>query len=136
FWRKKLGASDEDEKRNEDGGTSGEQNPEVEFPKTLCKAIASITAGFSFAYIQEAFVASLLAIAANEGEAADAGGSEVEVEAHKVAASIPWEGRWDTGDQDRDLDRFILWREMKKQVKILREELDEGGEENEIVISY
>ncbi|KAI4247972.1 MAG: hypothetical protein L6R42_009437, partial [Xanthoria sp. 1 TBL-2021] len=126
FWRKKLGASDEDEKRNEDGGTSGEQNPEVEFPKTLCKAIASITAGFSFAYIQEAFVASLLAIAANEWEAVDAGGSEVELEVQKVAASIPWEGRWDTGDQDRDLDRYVLWREMKKQVKILREELDEG----------
>ncbi|KAL8752572.1 MAG: hypothetical protein Q9199_005655 [Rusavskia elegans] len=131
FWRKKLGASDEDEKRNEDGGTSGEQDPEVEFPSVLCKAVASITAGFSFAYMQEAFVASLLAIAANEGEGADSGGSEVEVEVQKVGASIPWEGRWDTGDQDRDLDRYILWREMKKQVKTLREELDEGGDEHE-----
>ena len=52
FWRKKLDGSED-----------------VEFPEVLDGAIASITDGFSFAYMQEAFVASLLAIA---GEADDA----------------------------------------------------------------
>lgn len=39
-------------------------NKDIDFPDDLCKAIAGITDGFSFAYIQEAMVASLLAIAA------------------------------------------------------------------------
>lgn len=47
FWRRKLDGSED-----------------VEFPEVLDKAIAKITQGFSFAYMQEAFVASLLAIAA------------------------------------------------------------------------
>lgn len=51
FWRKKLDGSED-----------------VEFPQVLDKAIAGITDGFSFAYMQEAFVASLLAIASQEGE--------------------------------------------------------------------
>lgn len=49
FWRKKL-----------------QENEDVEFPEVLDKPIARITKGFSFAYMQEAFVASLLAIAAQE----------------------------------------------------------------------
>lgn len=117
FWRRKLGADDNDKKKqkSEDG------DPEVEFPKQLCKAIAGITAGFSFAYIQEAFVASLLAIAASEEEGADG-----RVEGQQVNTSISWAGRYCTGDPDGDLDQFILWREMKVQVQILREELDDG----------
>ena len=51
FWRKKLDGSED-----------------VEFPAVLDKAIAGITEGFSFAYMQEAFVASLLAIAGQEGQ--------------------------------------------------------------------
>ena len=45
FWQKKL-----------------EDNPDVDFPDRLCAPIAAITHGFSFAYMQEAFVASLLAV--------------------------------------------------------------------------
>lgn len=41
-------------------------NEDIEFPDELCKAIAGITDGFSFAYMQEAFVAALLALAAKE----------------------------------------------------------------------
>lgn len=41
-------------------------NEDIEFPDALCKAIAGITDGFSFAYMQEAFVAALLALAAKE----------------------------------------------------------------------
>jgi len=46
FWQRKL-----------------KDNKDIEFPDSLCDAIAGITDGFSFAYMQEAFVASLLAIA-------------------------------------------------------------------------
>jgi len=46
FWQEKL-----------------KDNKDLAFPDALCGAIAGITGGFSFAYMQEAFVASLLAIA-------------------------------------------------------------------------
>lgn len=125
FWRKKLGL--QEEKNTE---------AEVEFPEILCKAIAGITGGFSFAYIQEAFVASLLAIAANQDEE-DNIKSEEKVEA--MEQNYEWEGRWNevningvgrlVRDENKDLDRYELWRQMKKQVKNLRDELDAGEEE-------
>ena len=82
-------------------------NKDIEFPDALCGAVAGITDDFSFAYMQEAFVASLLAIAGRKHTSI--------VSATQV-------------DDDRDkheLDKLILWREMKKQVKILRGEMDE-----------
>lgn len=41
---------------------------EIDFPAKLCKAIAGITEDFSFAYMQEAFIATLLAIARGDGD--------------------------------------------------------------------
>ncbi|KAJ2971269.1 hypothetical protein NUW58_g9464 [Xylaria curta] len=59
FWQKKLS-----------------DNKDIEFPDELCDAIAEITDKFSFAYMQEAFVAALLAIArrseGGEGETVSA----------------------------------------------------------------
>merc|ERR1712098_623856 len=46
YWQKKL-----------------RDNKEIEFPDDICRAAAKITDGFSFAYIQEAFVTALLSIA-------------------------------------------------------------------------
>lgn len=40
-----------------------EGNSDVEMPDKMCPAIAKITKGFSFAYLQEAMIASLLIIA-------------------------------------------------------------------------
>ena len=77
-------------------------NTDIEYPEKLVGAIANITEGFSFAYIQEAFVASLLQIA-----------REVEDEEEVMG-----------GKKDKDLDGYRLWRVMKKQVRILREEMD------------
>jgi SpoVK/Ycf46/Vps4 family AAA+-type ATPase len=91
YWQKKL-----------------ESNKDVDFPDALCGAIASITDGFSFAYIQEAMVASLLAIAARSGSD------------HKGE---------DGSSGDDDLDKLVLWREIKKQVKILRDEI--GDEDDQ-----
>ena len=38
------------------------KNPSIEFPPTLCLAIAKITDGFSFAYLKELFITALLVI--------------------------------------------------------------------------
>jgi SpoVK/Ycf46/Vps4 family AAA+-type ATPase len=91
YWQKKL-----------------ESNKDVDFPDALCGAIARITDGFSFAYIQEAMVASLLAIAARSG-------SDLESD--------------DGSSGDDDLDKLVLWKEIKKQVKILRDEI--GDEDDQ-----
>lgn len=72
----------------------------MHFPDQLCHSIAVITEGFSFAYMQEAFVASLLAIIRRErGE--DQGGSDPSGEA-------------------------VPWREMQKEVNALREGFKTG----------
>ena len=149
FWRQKL-----------------LDNEEIEFPVKLNKAIASITKGFSFAYMQEAFVAALLEIAkAGENEDEDeekqesngdkAGEDEDEDEGEEGSngdkasegpndrsvflywenpCSCRWNKRCKCGNradalEDEDLDKYILWREIKKVVKTLREELgQEHGE--------
>ncbi|KAF2429739.1 P-loop containing nucleoside triphosphate hydrolase protein [Tothia fuscella] len=131
FWRKKLLGSD----AAEDFGTE----KKVDFPESMCKGIANITDGFSFAYIQEAFVASLLAIAARETE-----DSEPYVEKKSlVEEKSLWEENqeriiWklhgfslDEDDEKKEFEKLELWQEMKKQVKILREEMggpDDGGD--------
>jgi transitional endoplasmic reticulum ATPase len=107
-------------------------NKAIDFPDKLCDKIAEITNKFSFAYMQEAFVATLLAIAVRGGEDA----ASATREAHRWAgpedpmARIPQErrvGRLDRrgGGEDPDLDRLELWVEMQKQVKILKEEMEE-----------
>ena len=127
FWRHKL-----------------MDNEEIEFPVKLDKAIASITKGFSFAYMQEAFVAALLEIA-KAGEIEDKGEEKQESKGDEFGwgpcnssgfPSFPSWGHtcncWNQGCEcerranalgDEDLDKYILWREIKKVVKTLREEL-------------
>ncbi|KAI0650237.1 P-loop containing nucleoside triphosphate hydrolase protein [Trametes meyenii] len=43
-------------------------NPDISFPDELVKDVASETDGFSFAYLKEAFVSSLVLIAGHDGE--------------------------------------------------------------------
>ncbi|KAK5140727.1 hypothetical protein LTR04_002870 [Oleoguttula sp. CCFEE 6159] len=81
-------------------------NKDIEFPDKLCVAIAKITDGFSFAYMQEAFVAALLAIAAG-GDKPDSDATEDD-------------------EGDGDLESLLLWREIKKQVQLLKDEFDKG----------
>lgn len=101
FWQRKL-----------------KDNKDIEFPNELCTAIAKITHEFSFAYIQEAFVATLLAIAR-------ASPSKKPVVPRMRALSL--EEDWIAVDDD-PLDKYVLWVEMKKQVAILREGIE--GKEN------
>ena len=76
--------------------------------------MAAIMYDFSFAYMKEAFVATLLVIAGNRSEKA-VPGSDAGALDHPVD---------DNGGGDDDLDDFEIWREMKKQVLILREDMD------------
>jgi transitional endoplasmic reticulum ATPase len=110
FWRRKV--------LGPDAEVTVLGDDKIEFPKSLCTAAAKITDEFSFAYIQEAFLASLLALASEAAVEADPdfefdlldddAVSEAEVE-------------------DDDLEKVPLWVEFKKQVKILREDMDVSG---------
>ena len=79
------------------------KDPSVKFPRKLSPAIAGITQDFSFAYLKEAFVATLVTIANNRSETGIRGGGD---------------------DDGGDLDDYELWREMKKQVRSLRDDMD------------
>ncbi|KAL8934671.1 MAG: hypothetical protein Q9216_005791 [Gyalolechia sp. 2 TL-2023] len=87
YWRSKLSS-----------------NPEIKFPEALCTKIAEITDKFSFAYMKEAFVASLLKLLVGSR-----GGNAVLMEA-----------------EEDGIEDLPLWKEMKRQVELLREELDNG----------
>ena len=106
YWRKKL-SKPTSRRDGETGVISGMERldlgkstdddvPDIEFPEELCPKIAGITNGFSFAYLQEVFISALLAIAAED----ETGQSS--------------EGR---------LEDLRLWKEIKKQVRALREEM-------------
>ncbi|KAJ3553044.1 hypothetical protein NPX13_g10974 [Xylaria arbuscula] len=111
FWQRKL-----------------TDNKEIEFPDELCEAIANITDKFSFAYMQEAFVAALLAIARRPSDDVRSECSST----HRKMVEGGWLDSWDDesdsqtdGDSDGsvDLDELILWIEIKKQIKTLRESI-------------
>ena len=104
-------------------------NEDVKFPDDLCPEVAKITDGFSFAYMQEAFVASLLAIAIRK---------ETSTSTSISPATNKYSGPEDPlsladeinnlfvgGGGGDDLDDLVLWRELKKQIRILRDEMEE-----------
>lgn len=112
-------------------------NEDLEFPDKLAPAVAKITHGFSFAYMQEAMIASLLAIAREKDHYAERLCLECMESAHEQAScdgepKRAFRGLYDwvsavkrVDEGDRDLDDYVLWRELKKQVRLLREELGE-----------
>jgi len=76
----------------------------IEFPGKLCDAMADITDEFSFAYLKEAFVATLLELARNHDDDDD-------------------EDSYDDEEEDDPLDKYELWRVFKAQVKVLRDDM-------------
>ncbi|CAI6341833.1 unnamed protein product [Periconia digitata] len=95
YWRNKL-----------------KDKKDIEFPGKLCDAIAGITEDFSFAYLKEAFVATLLDLARNHDDDDDDESLEEE------------------GDEEDDpLDKYNFWRAFKEQVKILRDDMGSGNED-------
>jgi transitional endoplasmic reticulum ATPase len=124
FWRNKLLRGEKTEAYGEgDYLRLNALKEPVEFPEELCKAIAGITKGFSFAYMQEAFVATLLAIATDETGRLD----EISQGFEFVTIACFDSGTSDDGD-DKDLEKYILWREIKRQIKILREDIDDSDD--------
>ena len=91
FWRKKL-----------------QDKEPVDFPKVLSPEIARITEDFSFAYMKEAFIATLLGL----------------------ARAGPKNG----GKDDKGIDDLPFWKEMQKEVKILRDEMRTKQEAVEIAL--
>lgn len=87
-------------------------NDDIEFPKKLCPPMAAITDGFSFAFLQECFVATLLVLARNEEEE----------DSH---SSLLHERRPKPFDGDNDdLEDYKLWVAFKKQAHLLRKEVE------------
>lgn len=97
-------------------------NEDVEFPDKLCEAIAGITEKFSFAYIQEAFVAALLTIAQKGKKNIRSTDGELTTQEFED----DWVGVVGGGD---DLEDLVLWVEIKKQIKILREGMEDKRRE-------
>jgi ATP-dependent 26S proteasome regulatory subunit len=79
FWRRKVA-----------------HKGEIKFPQKLCPAMAKITHGFSFAFLQECFVATLLSLI------------------HRDAT---------VKGPDDELEKYELWVAFKKQADILRKEI-------------
>lgn len=114
-------------------------NDDIQFPDKLYEAIAGITAEFSFAYIQEAFVAALLKIAReqptvvpNASRRKEGKGLSREFAVQTKDPSEDWfrDARdfLEEGQDDDDLAHLVLWVEIKKQVKILRDALGDSEE--------
>lgn len=89
FWRQKL-----------------KGNKNIVFPMKLCPWIADIMGDFSFAYMKEAFVAALLAIARREDD------DECEEDDDE-----PDYGNF------RNIKKLVLWNEIEMQIQILREDM-------------
>ncbi|KAL8843962.1 MAG: hypothetical protein Q9176_001657 [Flavoplaca citrina] len=106
FWRRRL----------------KEKKVDVEFPARICPAAALITDGFSFAYMQEAFVATLLSIALRRSDGDDGEKMDEAEEGGKHSGEAA----------DRDLDDYELWRELKKTIKALRDDMgDDSGKDKD-----
>ncbi|KAJ8611894.1 hypothetical protein MRB53_037690 [Persea americana] len=88
FWQKKVS-----------------KNPTVDFPDSLCQPMASITPGFSFAFLQECFVATMLTLARADDDA------------EQIT------GRFSRLSHD-DLDDYEVWREFKYQANELKKQID------------
>lgn len=91
FWRSRLA-----------------DNKAIEFPAKMSSAIAGITDGFSFAYLQELFISSLLVLVNQQRKPSD--GS--------------MNGRADT--DPHNLESVLLWRVVCKHVEILRNEIKDS----------
>jgi len=110
-------------------------NKDIEFPDEICDAAAKITDGFSFAYIQEAFVTALLDIArSSENEKRRLSGADRVEHLRQDWELLDLEDvapvRAATEKGHKDLDDYILWRKLKYEVEQLRKQIDDGkGEE-------
>ena len=100
YWRSKLA-----------------KNKAIDFPPKLSEAIAQVTEGFSFAYLKETFITSLLLIVGSRR-----GNKEIE--------SLP-----KVGEEAHELDHLLLWRVLSKQVRTLRGEMEDARKSAEDAVN-
>lgn len=95
-------------------------NKTIEFPPSLCSAIAGITDGFSFAYLQEAFISTLLAVVDQQRSNA----------INQIAK--------DTQDINgaKTPESASLWKVMSKQVEMLRSEIQRSRKSAKDALEY
>lgn len=101
YWRKKL---------------SGKQS--IEFSEDLARAIASITEGFSFAYLKELFITSLLILVQARSGRAEEEPEELE-EPEKEGVEV------DGDEASSTLRSSPLGKVIRSQVEILRKDMSE-----------
>ena len=99
------------------------KNTSVYFPKSLSTRVASLTKGFTFAYMQEAFVTALLVLAGKRSDATMARSmAGMELDPAR-------QGHSDEGDEDCELFT-VLEREilaLKAEMDTSDEALNDGG---------
>ena len=84
----------------------------MELPAGISAAVAGITNGFSFAYMQEAFVSALLSIVQSTDKASPGSGTEV----IDSKASV----------SDQTLENNVFRKAIQKQVQVLRNEMKDS----------
>ena len=132
FWRRKLLAK----------GKKGSQG--VEFPEELCTAIARITEGFSFAYLKELFVTSLLLVVASKRDAEKKNGNTISGSGNGAGVTNGADQSDHLSDETSShrttsddyiltsnpttsiLNSSLLGRILQKQIETLRVELEEA----------
>ncbi|RMD41777.1 hypothetical protein DV735_g3347, partial [Chaetothyriales sp. CBS 134920] len=92
-------------------------NKEIEWPDILNAGFARIMDGFSFAYMQEAFVSALLELA-GDGASDEAHGGSSSAEKWELA-----DVDMQSDDDDTELEKYLLYRKVKEQVDMLRREM-------------
>ncbi|CAF9913449.1 MAG: hypothetical protein ALECFALPRED_008819 [Alectoria fallacina] len=96
-------------------------NEAIQFPPSLCSAIAGITDGFSFAFLQEAFISALLAIA--------------DQQRHSTINEAT-DNTEDTNATKTPEKSESLWEAMSKQVGMLRREIQGSRKSAKDAVEY
>jgi transitional endoplasmic reticulum ATPase len=131
YWRKKL-----------------ESNMDIEFPVDISPLIADLTEGFSFAYLKELFVMSLLTVARGGNGTEDTAENGWDVVSETVTPAEPADGEAGKGDEKAEtkekkkprevpvievaehLKENVLLKVIQQQVKVLLHEMDNTEEED------
>ena len=122
YWRHKIRS-----RADREGEAGGGGKPHIDFPEKLCPAMAAKMDRFSFAYMKEAFVATVLAMLTTSDDAEDDDRNERQAwERRDLNNSEEKAWEEDNDDDEDDFDKYQIWRAFVEQVKILRKDVDDA----------